>query len=436
MNAILVAVFCMLLLSICRVNVVISLIFGAFAGGLVSHLSLKETLDAFNAGISNGAAIALSYALLGAFAVAISHSGLPNALTDVAIKQLESPQRRDQLKWLLIIVIGLISISSQNILPIHIAFIPLLIPPLLYVMSRISLDRRAIACVIAFGLITPYMFLPVGFGNIFLNQILLKSVKTAGLDISHVNVMKSMAIPALGMFLGLLTAIFISYAKPRTYVAEMIVETDVPKMSKKSFVIAISSIILSFAIQLYTGSIILGALFGFVSFIVFGIVKWNEADEAFNNGIKMMAMIGFVIITAQGFAEVLRRTGDIQTLVHYGAHFFAGSKATAALTLLLIGLVITIGIGSSFSTVPILAVIFVPLCSHLGFSPQATVCLIASAGVVGDSGSPCSDSSLAITAGLNADGQQNHIKDTVIPTFLHFNIPLLIAAWIATVFVL
>lgn len=436
MNAILVAVFCMLLLSVCRVNVVISLIVGAFAGGIVSHLTLKETLDAFNTGISNGAAIALSYALLGAFAVAISHSGLPNALSDIAIKQLESPQNRNRLKWLLIIVIALISISSQNILPIHIAFIPLLIPPLLYVMSRISLNRRSVACIIAFGLITPYMFLPVGFGNIFLNQILLKSVKTAGLDISHVNVMESMAIPAFGMFLGLLNAIFISYRKPRSYVAEMIAETNVPKMSTKSFVIAIASIVLSFAVQIYTGSIILGALLGFVSFIVFGIVKRHDADEAFNNGVKLMAMIGFVIITAQGFAEVLRRTGDIESLVQYGSHFFSDSKATAAITLLLIGLVITIGIGSSFSTVPILAVIFVPLCMHLGFSPQATVCLIASAGVVGDSGSPCSDSSLAITSGLNADGQHNHIQDTVIPTFLHFNIPLLIAAWIAAVFVL
>jgi len=33
--------------------------------------------------------------------------------------------------------------------------------------------------------------------------------------------------------------------------------------------------------------------------------------------------------------------------------------------------------------------------------------------------------------GFNADGQHNHIKDTVIPTFIHYNIPLLLAGWIA-----
>ena len=169
-NAVVVAVILMLVLSLCRVHVVISLIIGAFVGGLCSHLTLKETIDAFNTGISNGANIALSYAMLGAFAVAISKSGLPELLADKAIKQLTTNDAKTRIKWLLIIIIGLVSISSQNIIPIHIAFIPLLIPPLLYVMSKLQLDRRMIACIMTFGLITPYMFLPVGFGNIFLDR--------------------------------------------------------------------------------------------------------------------------------------------------------------------------------------------------------------------------------------------------------------------------
>ena len=45
------------------------------------------------------------------------------------------------------------------------------------------------------------------------------------------------------------------------------------------------------------------------------------------------------------------------------------SKALAAFLMLLIGLLITLGIGSSFSTVPILAIIYVPLCLQFGFSP-------------------------------------------------------------------
>jgi hypothetical protein len=87
-----------------------------------------------------------------------------------------------------------------------------------------------------------------------------------------------------------------------------------------------------------------------------------------------------------------------------------------------IGLVVTLGIGSSFGTVPVVAAIFVPLSATLGFSPLATAALIGSASALGDAGSPLSEITLAPSAGLNADGQHHHIWDTCVPTFLHFNI--------------
>ncbi|WP_308649150.1 Na+/H+ antiporter NhaC family protein, partial [Acinetobacter nosocomialis] len=163
--------------------------------------------------------MALSYALLGAFAVAIAKSGLAHALADRALAMIDR-QGHDQggrVKWLMIGLMLVVAVSSQNILPIHIAFIPLLVPPLLYVLTRLRIDRRLIACVITFGLITPYIFLPVGFGNIFLNQILLANVARAGVDITGVNVTHAMAIPAAGMLVGLIVAMFVSYRKKRDY---------------------------------------------------------------------------------------------------------------------------------------------------------------------------------------------------------------------------
>ena len=99
--------------------------------------------------------------------------------------------------------------------------------------------------------------------------------------------------------------------------------------------------------------------------------------------------------------------------------------------MLAVGLLVTMGIGSSFSTLPIISAIYVPLCMSMGFSPMATVAIIGTAGALGDAGSPASDSTLGPTAGLNADNQHDHIRDTVIPTFIHFNLPLLAAGWIA-----
>ena len=72
-----------------------------------------------------------------------------------------------------------------------------------------------------------------------------------------------------------------------------------------------------------------------------------------------------------------------------------------------------------------------PTTNKLNFSVMATAALVGTAGALGDAGSPASDSTLGPTSGLNADGQHDHIWDSVVPTFIHFNIPLLVAGWVA-----
>ncbi|MFC6381608.1 Na+/H+ antiporter family protein [Psychrobacter glacincola] len=446
-NAVLLAVVIMLGLSLARVHVVLSLLIGAMAGGLIAGLGVTDTLEAFQEGIRNGAQIALSYALLGAFAVAIAHSGLPQSLAGAVIKRIDAGGTSGMIKYMLFAGLVAMSCFSQNLIPIHIAFIPLLVPPLLLAFNRMHIDRRLIACLITFGLVTTYMFIPYGFGDIYLNQIMLKNVGEAGIDISNISVTKAMAIPALGMLVGLLTAVFISYRKPRHYAQlaidkaahDEVLEGDAlsktaataQTQSKMKTLVAIAAIVTAFVVQLYTDSLLLGSMFGFGIFMATGVVKWREADTVFNDGIKLMAMIGFIMITAQGFAEVMKATEQIQPLVDGAAALFGGNKAMAAFIMLLMGLIVTMGIGSSFSTIPILAAIYVPLCISLGFSPLATVAIIGTAGALGDAGSPASDSTLGPTSGLNVDGQHDHIKDSVVPTFIHYNIPLLVFGWIS-----
>ena len=453
-NAVLLAVVVMLGLSLARVHVVLSLLIGAMVGGLVGGLGVDATLTAFQEGIKNGAQIALSYALLGAFAVAIAHSGLPQSLSNAVINRINNEKNAGSgsIKWALFFGLVLMSVFSQNLIPIHIAFIPLIIPPLLGVFNRLKVDRRLLACLMTFGLVTTYMFIPYGFGEIYLKQIMLKNVGEAGLNVEDISVMRAMAIPALGMFVGLLIAIFISYRKPRHYNLSTVltadsvespaasngqndaltqVATTATAPSKGKTLIALLAIVTAFVVQLYTDSLLLGSLFGFGIFMATGVVKWNEADSVFNEGIKLMAMIGFIMITAQGFAEVMKATDQIAPLIDGATTMFAGNKGIAALVMLAIGLIVTMGIGSSFSTIPIIAAIYVPLCMSMGFSPMATVAIIGTAGALGDAGSPASDSTLGPTSGLNVDGQHDHIKDSVIPTFLHYNLPLLAFGWIA-----
>lgn len=454
MNAVMIGVLIMLILSVARIHVVLSLVIGAFVGGLAAGLPLSDITDStgvvtttgvithFQNGLAGGANIALSYAMLGAFAMAITHSGLPQQIARSVTQKIDSqkikdtfPSKINGLKWAIMGGLLLMSIMSQNIVPIHIAFIPMIIPPLLLVFNRLQIDRRLIACILTFGLVTTYMFLPYGFGAIFLNKILLGNVEKAGMSTQDINVMHAMAIPALGMVCGLILSFF-SYGRKRIYQNKLVSENNIdasePQISNYRSAVAALAILVCFAIQLlYQDALLLGAMLGFAVFMMLGVVRRKDADTVFNQGIRMMAMIGFIMIAAQGFASVMEATGQVKPLVEASAAMFSGSKAMAAFAMLMVGLLVTMGIGSSFATLPIITAIYVPLCVGLGFSPLATIAIIGTAGALGDAGSPASDSTLGPTMGLNADGQHDHMRDSVIPTFIHYNIPLLIAGWIA-----
>ena len=426
----------MLILTLCRINVIVAMTVSAIVAGLTAGLGLSQTVNAFNDGLSGGAEIALSYAMLGTFAVAISKSGLTRILASKLLKQVNENSHKGEttLSYLILSIILLCAISSQNLIPVHIAFIPILIPPLLVVFNKLRLDRRAIACILTFGLATSYMVLPYGFGGIYLYSILHKNLTENGLEIVNTQVPMAMIIPAIGMLFGLLVAVFISYRKRRSYESHSLTEQQqevVIEQPKKVLAVGITAVLCSLVAQNISGSMILGGLVGVAIFTLFGVVKLEQNGDVFSKGIAMMAMIGFIMISAQGFASVMKATGDVASLVSSAAGMIEGNKPLAAALILLVGLLITMGIGSSFSTVPIIATLFVPLCMELNFSVMATAALVGTAGALGDAGSPASDSTLGPTSGLNADGQHDHIWDSVVPTFIHFNIPLLVAGWVA-----
>ncbi|MBD0788517.1 Na+/H+ antiporter family protein [Vibrio sp. Y2-5] len=438
MNPVVISVCVMLLLALMRVNVVVALTFSAIVGGLVAGMSLNDTVAAFESGLGGGATIALSYAMLGTFAVAISKSGITDLLAQSVIKRLHGKEHgaaTTGLKYAVLVALLLMAVSSQNVIPVHIAFIPILIPPLLGVFAKLKLDRRLVACVLTFGLITPYMVLPVGFGGIFLNNILLKNLHDNGLEnISAGQVPMAMLLPAIGMITGLLIAVFFSYRKPREYQETelTVVHHQANEIDKKHVGIAAIGIVVALAVQLATGSMIIGALAGFMVFTFGGVIAWKETHDVFTKGVHMMAMIGFIMISAAGFAAVMKDTGGVESLVSALSTSIGDNKPLAALLMLVVGLLVTMGIGSSFSTIPIIATIYVPLCIAFGFSPMATVALVGTAAALGDAGSPASDSTLGPTSGLNADGQHEHIWETVVPTFLHYNLPLVVFGWIAS----
>ena len=248
-------------------------------------------------------------------------------------------------------------------------------------------------------------------------------------------VWNSMLLPGIGMILGLFLAVLVTYRKPREYkdinIDEVAVTVDQKsKMTREEIGVLVGAII-AFAVQIITESLPLGMLTALLVMLLFGSFKFSDIDKLVDGGIGMMGFIAFVMLVASGYGNVLRETGAVEALVNSSVEIIGGSKLLGAFIMLLIGLIVTMGIGTSFGTVPIISTFYVPLCMQLGFSPAATICLVGVAGALGDAGSPASDSTLGPTSGLNADGQHDHIWDTCVPTFIHYNIPLLIFGTIA-----
>lgn len=474
-NAVVLSVLVMAVLCVLRLNVLLSIIIAALVAGWLSPLPLESlssgadsqtsfwqyfllktttTGEILIKGMASNLSIALSYILLGGIAVAISRTHLMTFLLS-AIANVISNR-----KFIFILSIALIACFSQNLVPIHIAFIPILIPPLLSLMNRLKIDRRAVACALTFGLQAPYVTLGVGFGLIF-HTTISEQMKANGMPVSLSEISSVMWIGGAAMLLGLLFAVFVLYAKPREYAQKEECSMGDASMGWREYA-TLFGIIVLFVVQLVTHSLALGAFAGLMCMIVLRGVRWSEIDSVMEGGLKMMAFIAFVMLVAAGYGEVLRASGEVQNLVQVVANFthqvgdgamntiasngldsnavMASNPATldsngaslwakfiGASLMLLVGLLITIGIGTSFGTIPIIAAIYVPFGISLGFSVPAIILLIGIAGALGDAGSPASDSTLGPTSGLNMDGQHNHIYDTCIPTFFVYNVPLLVA---------
>lgn len=436
-NAVVISVIVMVLLSLLRVNVLFALIIAALTAGLMSGMGITEATSVMIDGMGGQAETALSYILLGIFAVMIGLSGITSILVNKMLAIFSGK------KLLLVFSIAGIAVLSQNVIPVHIAFIPILIPPLLILFDKLKLDRRAVASALTFGLKFPYMTIPIGFGLIF-QTIIRDEMTKNGIELTLNQVTKAMILPGVAMIIGLCFALLISYRKdkepkgsvkqpnlPDVEMAEDAMSTVTDTKWDLYHTFTVFAVLAALILQLVTDSLVLGALAGIIVLFASRVVKMYQGEEVVHEGIGMMGMIAFVMLIASGYANVLTETGSVNELVDATLSITGESHLSVAFFLLLIGTIITMGIGTSFGTVPILAALYAPVMIAVSMSPLASAALIGTAAAIGDAGSPASDSTLGPTAGLNADGKHHHIWDTCVPTFLHYNIPLFIFGLIA-----
>ena len=145
----------------------------------------------------------------------------------------------------------------------------------------------------------------------------------SGLAIDMADIPKAMAFPVFGLLVGLLIAIFISYRKPREYtrINRLHIEEEVVTVNKRNIVFTVAA--LDWDVSRSDTDPIDDSGSGdriLQSCILRVHLRWKEADGLINEGMRMMAFVGFVMIAANGFAAVLQETGHIVTLVECDKH--------------------------------------------------------------------------------------------------------------------
>src|SRR5699024_10459998 len=127
--------------------------------------------------------------------------------------------------------------------------------------------------------------------------------------------------------IGLLVAVLFSYRRRRDYEdrdldhgdhhqAQVAKRIETAKRlapwQKAVLVIAILGALVT---QLTFDSMVLGGILGFAILSVSGVFRWREQDDIFTEGMRMLALVGFIMITASGFAGVMQASGEVETLV-------------------------------------------------------------------------------------------------------------------------
>ena len=429
LNPVVISVIVMSVLCLLKLNVLLALIISALVAGFAAGMPIGDIMGTLISGMGGQAETALSYILLGTLAVAIGNTGVASIISRKVASVVNGK------KLVILIIIAIFGCFSQNLIPVHIAYIPILIPPLISVMNKLKLDRRAMACSLTFSLKMPYIAIPAGFGLIF-QGIIATQMTENGMPVNKLDVWKSTWILGVAMIIGLLIALLFSYRKDREYQdlpLKGIEIEEAEKMETKHWLTLLAALA-AFVVPVIYGSLPLGALAALVLMFVFRVLKWKDIDKTIGGGMQLMGLIAFIMLIASGYATVIKQTGAVEELVNSIYGMIGGSKPIGVLLMLLVGLLVTMGIGTSFGTIPVVAAIYIPLCLKLGLSVEGSVIVLAAAAALGDAGSPASDSTLGPTSGLNVDGQHDHIWDTCVPTFLHFNILLIIGGFIGGMF--
>ncbi len=434
-NPVILATTILVVLCLLKVNVFLSIIIASLCCALLGGATLVEGIEVFYTNMGNDNRMVLFLLLLGVLAATMQYNNVGEVLAPRVAKLV------GKKVWLFPIVLTLFGIMVETFVLIGVSFLLVIVPPLLRLLTDYKVDRRLLVITTCCGLQIGYCCFPVGYGAGFMG-IVQGALADNGLEVSIDQIWRANLVIGGAMVVAIILAM-IRYRKPRDYQsaegenklieAELAAAKELPPIEFRHIACLISGLSVV-VVQVTTKSMPLAALVMIVMLVVTGAIKPRDFETVFMKGIMTSSYVCLVLMAAVAFAATAKTYGDLDNLIAASGALIGGNKIFGAFLMLFLGLFITMGIGSAFSTVPIVATVLVPLGLSLKMSPALIIILVAASGALGDSGSPSSNQALIPTAAFNIDGQHDHIRDSCIPSFLFVNIPLFVICTFAALF--
>ena len=432
-NPTIVSVVFMVVLCLLNVNVFLAIILAAVLCGVMGGAGVVGTIEVFYKNMGNDNRMVLFLLLLGVLAVTMEYNKVGDVLAPRVAKLI------GKKIWLFPVVLTILAIISETLVLVGVSFLLVVIPPLFKLLADYKIDRRLLVITTCCGLQIGYGCFPVGYGLGFMG-IVQNALAENGLNVEISQIWHANIILALAMIVAIVAAFFY-YRKPGKYAvteetekAAEAANAALPPIQFKHIACLLSGIAVVI-VQVTTKSMPLAGLVMVLMLVVTGAIKIKDFPNVFKKGMSNSAFVCFVLMAAVAFAAVSKEYGQLNSLVAASAQIVGGSKFFGALFMLLLGLLITMGIGSSFSTVPIVATVLVPLGLQLGMSAASIIMLVSAAGALGDSGAPSSNQTLISTQAFNLDGLHDHIKGSCMPSFIFVNGAILIVCSIAAMII-
>lgn len=431
-NPTIIAVVVMVALCLCKVNVFLSIIISSLVCGLLGGAGLTEAIEVFYKNMGNDNRMVLFLLLLGVLSVTMEYNGVGKVLAPRVAKLV------GKKAWLFPVVLLLLAIISETFVLVGVSFLLVVVPPLFNLLNDYKIDRRLLVIATCCGLQIGYCCFPVGYGLGFMG-IVQNALSENGLEVTINQIWQANLVLAVAMLLAVIAAMFVY--KKRTYqrseeavaASDTAANTELPPIEWKHIACLLSGVAVV-VVQVLTKSMPLAGLAMVAMLVITGAIRIKDFDRLLMKGMKDSVYVCLVLMAAVAFAAISKQFGQLESLIAGASSVVGSSKVFGAFFMLLLGLLITMGIGSSFSTVPIVATVLVPLGLSLSMSPAAIIMLVSAAGALGDSGAPSSNQTLISTNAFNADGQHDHIKDSCIPSFLFVNVAIMVVCTVAAIF--